>query len=397
MNTRKRLFIAIAAMTIFFAYAQSASNYTFKNRWKGTYLSHGKRLYGTGTNPKSEGVQWQFEPVAGAKGYYKIKNNGTGKYLNIEHGKLECSDIEQGWHSAQWGFEPAEKGYFRLKNRWKGTYIHIEHGAPECSDIKSAWWSAQWERTIVKNTTKTTNTSKKATTSDYSERAKMFEKGATLMYSSGTMVSSTKGSATVTKKDASSITLRVKAVRHMSDVKPGTPTDVDVNTTMILTYANGKYFYEMEDASGKGNVEGKFSNDNKSVSFSGDQYGISLYAIENICSYLSENNPYLTTLCGKMTYRDIQYAVAEGCIPETLSKSECSGIVIKMVNGAINNENEKVRKAIYDELLKVEYQKANFLTKTLLDQYFPGMEKQEKSAALKSKLSAIHKKMKTAK
>jgi len=77
--------------------------------------------------------------------YLKNKNNWKLTHLNIEHGKIESSQIVPGWHSDMWMFEPfARANFVRIKNRWKNTYLHIEGGlAVQCSDIQPGRHNAQ--------------------------------------------------------------------------------------------------------------------------------------------------------------------------------------------------------------------------------------------------------------
>jgi hypothetical protein len=68
-------------------------------------------------------------------------------YINIETGKIQATEVQPQWLSAQWIFEPVTgKDYtFRIKNAWKSSYLHIENGKLECGNIDSTWLSAQWQ------------------------------------------------------------------------------------------------------------------------------------------------------------------------------------------------------------------------------------------------------------
>jgi len=88
----------------------------FKNRWKNSYLlanSAGvlstSELSGKSLREIALFVQaiWQFEIVPGTE-YVRIKNKQSGRYLHIENGKLECSPIGAGAHSAMWKILPAQ-------------------------------------------------------------------------------------------------------------------------------------------------------------------------------------------------------------------------------------------------------------------------------------------------
>ncbi len=77
----------------------------------------------------------------------RIKNQWKGKYINIETGKIQATDVQPGWLSAQWIFEPVQgkANTYRIKNVWKSSYLHIENGKLECGNIQPGWWSAQWQ------------------------------------------------------------------------------------------------------------------------------------------------------------------------------------------------------------------------------------------------------------
>ena len=58
---------------------------------------------------------------------------------------MECStDVQRGWHSAQWSGEAASGKSFRLRNRWKNCYLNIERGPVACTRVAAGWQSALW-------------------------------------------------------------------------------------------------------------------------------------------------------------------------------------------------------------------------------------------------------------
>jgi hypothetical protein len=87
------------------------------------------------------------------------------EYLNIEHGTVEISPIQQGWSSAKWVLEdtgipgPGGYNYTRFRSYWKpDQYLNIEHGSVESSPIEQGWWSAIWAPVNIKDANgKTTN------------------------------------------------------------------------------------------------------------------------------------------------------------------------------------------------------------------------------------------------
>jgi hypothetical protein len=91
---------------------RDGSDLKFKNRWKNSYLlAHPNGAVATSELSGKSLAElklfvraiWQLERVKGTE-YVRIKNKQSGGYLHIENGKLECSPIGPGAHSAMWQF-----------------------------------------------------------------------------------------------------------------------------------------------------------------------------------------------------------------------------------------------------------------------------------------------------
>ena len=80
---------------------REGSNYVFKNRWKGTYLSASSSELTMSNDPKSASSQWKLLSTDG-NGSYRIKNVHSGLYLHQEKGYPSVGQVSDGWWSAQW-------------------------------------------------------------------------------------------------------------------------------------------------------------------------------------------------------------------------------------------------------------------------------------------------------
>jgi hypothetical protein len=73
------------------------------------------------------------------QGFMKIKNVLSGEYLNIEHGPLSCSVVNNEWWSAQWQLIPIQgTTYFSIQNRWKNSFLSLDNSGLLSSDNQSA-------------------------------------------------------------------------------------------------------------------------------------------------------------------------------------------------------------------------------------------------------------------
>lgn len=115
-------------------------------------IEHGK-LESSNVSPSLLSDQWIFERVTGTS-YFRIKNRLVQtQFLNIENGALVSTAADDGWWSAQWVIEPVANttDLFRLKNRWKpNQYINVENNVLKAGAIRKGWWSAMWKLTAVK-------------------------------------------------------------------------------------------------------------------------------------------------------------------------------------------------------------------------------------------------------
>lgn len=82
-----------------------------------------------------------FPPAANndQPGFVKLKNVWQGTYLNTEKEDVLCSQIDDGWWSAQWQLLPVSgTDYVVIQNRWKQICISTERpGAMYSANTKS--------------------------------------------------------------------------------------------------------------------------------------------------------------------------------------------------------------------------------------------------------------------
>jgi len=129
--------------------AQTSKVGTFKiqNQWyqgKQLQLQTGKVCSEEVSNETSDQM-WVLEQINDSD-VYRIKSfSNPSLYLNIEYGKLECSEINNGWLSAQW-IVTKYQGSVRIQNVWKlDNYLNMENDILECSPILFNWQSAKWD------------------------------------------------------------------------------------------------------------------------------------------------------------------------------------------------------------------------------------------------------------
>lgn len=82
-----------------------------------------------------------FPPVNNDQpGFVKLKNIWQGTYLNTEKGDVVCSQVDDGWWSAQWQLLPVSgTDYVVIQNRWKPVCISTEKpGAMYSANTASA-------------------------------------------------------------------------------------------------------------------------------------------------------------------------------------------------------------------------------------------------------------------
>lgn len=123
----------------------SAPTYYLINRWKGTYLYDSNQQVAYAAAPSDPTFQWTLESVNGNQ---RIRNVGTGGYLNVENQSLpyaQSSSVPDFFTSSQWVLEPYD-GYTRLRNVWQGTYLNVENqtGYAQCWAVDASYWSGHW-------------------------------------------------------------------------------------------------------------------------------------------------------------------------------------------------------------------------------------------------------------
>jgi hypothetical protein len=139
----------------------STSNYfTIQNRWKGTYLYDAGANVGYGTTVAGNNYKW--EKVAVDATYFRLKNLGTGEFMNIENltGSVQSTAVQTAWASAQWSQESVDVTYIRFRSKWQTTgLIHVENqtGSAQYANGQDGWFSAQWKLTPISSTARVAN------------------------------------------------------------------------------------------------------------------------------------------------------------------------------------------------------------------------------------------------
>jgi len=129
-----------------------------KNRWTNQYLSTASRSGKVSTmNIDSDDVYAQWWIIPGEDGICRIKNVGTGQFLDNEGrtGNVETHLYNFEWWSSRWKLVD-NSGCKNIINQWTNEGIHVENrtGLAECGTIKDDWWSAHW---IIENVTELDN------------------------------------------------------------------------------------------------------------------------------------------------------------------------------------------------------------------------------------------------
>ncbi len=118
--------------------------YYIINRWKGTYLYDNNQVVSYAAAPAGTAYQWTLEAFNGNQ---RIKNVGTGRYMNIENqlASVESTNVPDTFTSGQWVLEPYA-GYTRIRNVWKGTYVNVENqtGNAQCWAVDATFYSGHW-------------------------------------------------------------------------------------------------------------------------------------------------------------------------------------------------------------------------------------------------------------
>lgn len=133
-------------------------NYTasFVSRWKSdqtiniqSSADNKGKLQSSAIPTSNKLAQWEFIRVAGTN-FYRIRNVAIPtRFLNIEKGALEASEVPEAFLSGHWELEKVVEGtneFYRIKSRWKSdNYINIEKGTLESSAVPAAFYSGMWK------------------------------------------------------------------------------------------------------------------------------------------------------------------------------------------------------------------------------------------------------------
>ncbi len=104
--------------------------------------------------PSSQNSHWQFKVIGGQ--YVKITNRlYPSQSLHMANGVLALGSISDSSTGAQWILEPAP-GYaaatlkaYRIKNLQTNKYLNIENGVLQATDLEEGSWSSYWNITNI--------------------------------------------------------------------------------------------------------------------------------------------------------------------------------------------------------------------------------------------------------
>lgn len=79
-----------------------------------------------------------------AAAFSKIKNVWKSTYLNVQNGAPVCTDIDNGWWSAQWQLVGISgTNYYGIKNKWKNNYLCLDPSGAvttNAAQVNTAMW-----------------------------------------------------------------------------------------------------------------------------------------------------------------------------------------------------------------------------------------------------------------
>ncbi len=149
----KKFALILAAFMCLTVLSYGQQYYKIKNRWKGTFLNveHGSTMV-TEISPGWHSAMWEKETLGGD---IKFKNRWKNSYLIANEKGVVSSEAIEGKKFREmlqivpqsiWIIERVEGTiYVRLLNKVSGTYLNIENGKLECSEIGPGAHSAMWE------------------------------------------------------------------------------------------------------------------------------------------------------------------------------------------------------------------------------------------------------------
>lgn len=125
-------------------YANAAVFYRIKNFWKSTYLNNQTGPV-TCSNVMDgwRSAQWQLIPVSGTN-YYLLQNRAKNNFISDEMNNPNLSSMNSQSQYSMWILEPAGDNVYKLKNVGDNTYLNVETGALRSSWVKDDAWSAKW-------------------------------------------------------------------------------------------------------------------------------------------------------------------------------------------------------------------------------------------------------------
>lgn len=140
--------LADAASGASMATVNLSNSYTFKNAWKGGFITAAGDASYMRPNAEPDGLShWRYEPVTAEWGLLRNVAN-PNIALHIEYGQLEAGVVDPGWVSAQWKLYRTQHNgasVVRIPNRWKPElHLHYEFGVLASGPISDQWSSAHW-------------------------------------------------------------------------------------------------------------------------------------------------------------------------------------------------------------------------------------------------------------
>jgi len=136
-----------------------------RSRWSGRYVT----ATGAANNAETRAQpltaswntqDWTVEYVVGSNTLVRIKNNATGKYLNVQSNQegspVLSYDLQPDWGSMQWTYEKVPgTAMVRFKNVWTGRYLTVnnnsDYGNIIAQSYNPGWTSQDWALTGTLN------------------------------------------------------------------------------------------------------------------------------------------------------------------------------------------------------------------------------------------------------
>ncbi|MCR9286368.1 MAG: RICIN domain-containing protein [Bacteroidetes bacterium] len=140
-------FFMLSSAPISYAQKWTSTKVLLKNKYrKNSFIKVENDKLSTGSiDGNSSTGRWVIEFVQNTE-FFRIKKEGTDKYLHLENESLECSNVPAGYWTSHWKRIKAGNGFYRIENRYrKGQVLNMEKGPLEASGVPAGYWTSHWE------------------------------------------------------------------------------------------------------------------------------------------------------------------------------------------------------------------------------------------------------------